>query len=55
MLIAVDCGTTAVTQVAWLRERGIDVVIIDHHALPPELPAAHALVNPQTATREKPR
>jgi single-stranded-DNA-specific exonuclease len=47
VLIAVDCGTTAVKQVAWLRERGIDVLIIDHHALPPELPAAQALVNPQ--------
>ena len=47
LLIAVDCGTTAVAQVAWLRKQGIDVVIIDHHALPPELPAAHALVNPQ--------
>ena len=47
LLIAVDCGTTAVKQVAWLRERGIDVVVIDHHALPPELPAATALVNPQ--------
>jgi single-stranded-DNA-specific exonuclease len=47
VLIAVDCGTTAVKQVAWLREKGIDVIIIDHHALPPELPAAHALVNPQ--------
>ncbi len=47
VLIAVDCGTTAVKQVAWLRQRGIDVVIIDHHALPPELPAAYALVNPQ--------
>ncbi len=46
VLIAVDCGTTATSQVAWLRQRGIDVVIIDHHALPPELPAAHALVNP---------
>jgi single-stranded-DNA-specific exonuclease len=47
VLIAVDCGTTAVKQVSWLRQRGIDVLIIDHHALPPELPAAHALVNPQ--------
>jgi single-stranded-DNA-specific exonuclease len=47
VLIAVDCGTTAVKQVAWLRQRGIDVIVIDHHALPPELPAAHALVNPQ--------
>ena len=47
VLIAVDCGTTAVKQVAWLRDRGIAVIIIDHHALPAELPAAHALVNPQ--------
>jgi single-stranded-DNA-specific exonuclease len=47
LLIAVDCGTTAAKQVAWLRERGIDVIIIDHHALPEELPSANALVNPQ--------
>jgi single-stranded-DNA-specific exonuclease len=47
LLIAVDCGTTALPQVAWLRQRGIDVLIIDHHALPPELPNANALVNPQ--------
>jgi single-stranded-DNA-specific exonuclease len=47
VLIAVDCGTTALKQVAWLRERGIDVVIIDHHALAAEMPAAYALVNPQ--------
>jgi len=47
VLIAVDCGTTSVKQVAWLRQRGIDVLIIDHHALPAELPAALALVNPQ--------
>jgi single-stranded-DNA-specific exonuclease len=47
LLIAVDCGTTAVEQIAWLRERKIDVIVIDHHALPAQLPAAHALVNPQ--------
>jgi single-stranded-DNA-specific exonuclease len=47
LLIAVDCGTTAVKEVAWLREQGVDVVVIDHHALPSELPACHALVNPQ--------
>jgi single-stranded-DNA-specific exonuclease len=47
VLIAVDCGTTALPQVAWLRGKEIDVLIIDHHALPPELPKANALVNPQ--------
>ncbi len=47
LLIAVDCGTTAVDQIAWLTGRGVDVIVIDHHALPPQLPATHALVNPQ--------
>ncbi|HUB67428.1 MAG TPA: single-stranded-DNA-specific exonuclease RecJ [Candidatus Methylacidiphilales bacterium] len=47
LLIAVDCGTTALDQVAWLRSRGIDVIIADHHALPPQLPGALALINPQ--------
>jgi single-stranded-DNA-specific exonuclease len=47
LLVAVDCGTTAAKQVAWLNGKGIDVIVIDHHALPAELPAALALVNPQ--------
>ena len=47
LLVAVDCGTTAREQVAWLRARSIDTVIIDHHTLPPALPEAVALVNPQ--------
>jgi single-stranded-DNA-specific exonuclease len=51
LLIAVDCGTTACDQVAWLRSRSIDTLIIDHHALPPLLPEAVALVNPQRDAR----
>jgi single-stranded-DNA-specific exonuclease len=47
LLVAVDCGTTSVAQVDWLNKQGIDVIVIDHHALPAQLPATHALVNPQ--------
>lgn len=47
LLIAVDCGTTAPDQVDWLNSRGVDVLIIDHHALAERKPAAVALVNPQ--------
>ncbi|PTY00931.1 single-stranded-DNA-specific exonuclease RecJ [Verrucomicrobia bacterium LW23] len=47
LLVAVDCGTTSVGQIAWLSAQGVPTVVIDHHALPPELPAAAALVNPQ--------
>lgn len=47
LLLAVDCGSTSVEQVAWLRERGVDVLVLDHHQFGPTLPAANAIVNPQ--------
>lgn len=47
LLLAVDCGSTAVDQIAWLRERGVDVIVLDHHQFGPVHPAATALVNPQ--------
>jgi len=46
LLIAVDCGTTAVEQIAWLRGQGVEVMVVDHHEMPPELPEANELVNP---------
>ena len=46
LVIAVDCGTTAVAEARWLRDQGIDLVILDHHELSSELPHAAALVNP---------
>ena len=51
LLLAVDCGSTAVQQIAWLRERGVDVIVLDHHQVSSPAPSATALVNPQlTAT-----
>ena len=47
LLLAVDCGSTAVETVAWLRERGVDVIVLDHHQVSDPAPAAVALVNPQ--------
>jgi len=47
LLLAVDCGSTAVESIAWLRERGVDVIVLDHHQLSAPAPAAVALVNPQ--------
>ena len=47
LLLAVDCGSTSVEVTAWLRERGIDVVVLDHHQVSDPAPAAVALVNPQ--------
>jgi single-stranded-DNA-specific exonuclease len=47
LLLAVDCGSTAIETIAWLRERGVDVLVFDHHQVSSPAPAATALVNPQ--------
>jgi single-stranded-DNA-specific exonuclease len=47
LLLAVDCGSTAVETIAWLREQNVDVIVLDHHQVSNPAPAAVALVNPQ--------
>jgi len=47
LLLAVDCGSTAVETIRWLNERGVDVLVLDHHQVSDPAPAACALVNPQ--------
>jgi single-stranded-DNA-specific exonuclease len=47
VILALDCGTTAVPAVAAARDAGMDVLIVDHHLPGPERPAALALVNPR--------
>src|SRR5450631_4349302 len=47
LLLAVDCGSTAVETIASLRVRGVDVIVLDHHQVSNPPPAAVALVNPQ--------
>ncbi|HEX5465381.1 MAG TPA: single-stranded-DNA-specific exonuclease RecJ [Candidatus Limnocylindrales bacterium] len=46
LLITVDTGTSSTAEVALARSAGIDVLITDHHHVPPALPDAAALVNP---------
>ncbi|MDB5538532.1 MAG: recJ [Devosia sp.] len=46
LLITLDCGTTSDGPIAHARERGLDVLVIDHHLSDAELPPATALVNP---------
>jgi single-stranded-DNA-specific exonuclease len=47
LLLAVDCGSTAVDTIMWLRSRGVDVLVLDHHQVSDPAPGAVALVNPQ--------
>jgi single-stranded-DNA-specific exonuclease len=48
ILIAVDCGTSSVAEIAQLRERGVDVIVLDHHEPKIVLPDCVAIVNPKT-------
>ncbi len=54
LLITVDCGITSVEEVRLLTDRGIDVIVTDHHTLPPELPEAIARINPKRLPEEHP-
>jgi len=47
LLLAVDCGSTAVETISLLRSRGVEVIVLDHHQVSSPPPAAVALVNPQ--------
>src|SRR5437773_2996165 len=47
LLVAVDCGTASVTEIAKLKRRGIDVIVLDHHEPQSELPDCVAIVNPK--------
>jgi single-stranded-DNA-specific exonuclease len=46
LVIAVDCGISDRAPVQRARELGLEVVVIDHHQLPAELPEAAALLDP---------
>jgi single-stranded-DNA-specific exonuclease len=46
LIVTVDCGSTSVGEVAAANERGIDVIVTDHHRVPAVMPAAVAVVNP---------
>ncbi|OGP54915.1 MAG: single-stranded-DNA-specific exonuclease RecJ [Deltaproteobacteria bacterium GWD2_55_8] len=46
LVVSVDCGISNYEEVELARSMGIDVVIVDHHELPPNLPPAFAITNP---------
>ncbi len=47
LLVTVDCGISDFEEVAWAQAQGMEVIITDHHEVPPELPPALAVVNPK--------
>jgi single-stranded-DNA-specific exonuclease len=53
LLLAVDCGSTAVETISWLKRQGVEVIVLDHHQVSSPAPEAVALVNPQLTENSK--
>ncbi|HWH16923.1 MAG TPA: single-stranded-DNA-specific exonuclease RecJ [Allosphingosinicella sp.] len=52
LIVTVDCGAQAFEALAMAKAAGVDVIVVDHHKCASELPAAHALVNPNRLDEE---
>lgn len=46
LIVTVDTGTSSGVEIGIAAARGIEVIVTDHHRVPPVLPAALAIVNP---------
>jgi single-stranded-DNA-specific exonuclease len=46
LLVSLDCGITSLEEVRAASALGLDTVVVDHHTVPVELPAAVAILNP---------
>ncbi|MBF0476657.1 MAG: single-stranded-DNA-specific exonuclease RecJ [Deltaproteobacteria bacterium] len=47
LLVTVDCGVSNKDEIDYATSCGMDVIVTDHHTLPPELPKAVAVLNPK--------
>lgn len=54
LIITVDCGSSAINEIAYAKKKGIDVIVCDHHLPKETLPEPFALVNPKIPTSNYP-
>ncbi|MBI4415221.1 MAG: single-stranded-DNA-specific exonuclease RecJ [Candidatus Kerfeldbacteria bacterium] len=54
LLITCDCGTSNAEEIRRARELGMDVIVVDHHKQPPNVPSALAILNPAFAEETYP-
>ena len=47
LIITCDCGISSNAAIVRANELGIDVIVTDHHSMPPRLPPAFAILHPQ--------
>lgn len=54
LIVTVDNGVAGHEAIDYANERGVDVIVTDHHELPNDLPNAYAIVHPKHPNGEYP-
>jgi single-stranded-DNA-specific exonuclease len=54
LILTCDTGVTAHAAIEFARDKGVNVIVTDHHDLPDVLPNANALVNPKMLPSDHP-
>ncbi|MEM1368217.1 MAG: single-stranded-DNA-specific exonuclease RecJ [Cyanobacteria bacterium P01_H01_bin.15] len=54
VIVTCDTGSTNIEEILYACDRGIDVIVTDHHTLPPERPSVSAIVNPRYLANDHP-
>ena len=47
LIVTCDTGSTNISEIIYAKQLGIDVIVTDHHTLPPERPPVTAIINPR--------
>jgi single-stranded-DNA-specific exonuclease len=55
LVITVDCGIRSPVEVSYAQNLGLDMIVTDHHRPGPELPPAHAIINPRQPDDQYPQ
>lgn len=54
LIITVDCGVSCEKEILYAKEKGIEVIITDHHAIPESPPEAFSINHPKLQGSEYP-
>ncbi|WP_373543008.1 single-stranded-DNA-specific exonuclease RecJ [Chamaesiphon sp.] len=47
MIVTCDTGSTNIKEIEYAAKLGVDIIITDHHTLPPQRPPVAAIINPR--------
>jgi single-stranded-DNA-specific exonuclease len=54
LVVTVDCGITAVSEIKKASRTGLDIIVTDHHVPPDDIPSAAAVIDPKLPGSEYP-